>query len=165
MGAAQTHVYHAPASRAGSTQSIRIQCHITHSLEKKRGGSRPPSNVSERIRRTAVRKKGVGPVSREEVTHRRIRASYPRPLIALSRRFCSCTGASVLPVCTGPYDACAVGWVPVAAARAGGGAALVGIDIRRVACGAFFVCWHFKPHGRLLNSPESQNTRMLSIAG
>ena len=40
---AQTNVYHAPASRAGITRSIRIP--ITHSLAKKRGVSMPPSKV------------------------------------------------------------------------------------------------------------------------
>ena len=43
MEAAQTNVYHAPASRAGITRSIRLP--ITHSLAKKRGAPMPPSKV------------------------------------------------------------------------------------------------------------------------
>ena len=42
-------------------------------------------------------------MSREEVTLRLIRASYPRPLIALSQRIRSCTGTPVLSVCPGSY--------------------------------------------------------------
>ena len=57
MEAAQTNVYHAPASRASITRSIRI--HIIHSLAKKRGASRPPSKASECPRRTKVRKQGA----------------------------------------------------------------------------------------------------------
>ena len=45
------------------------------------------------------------PVSRGEVPRRSIRASYPRPLMALSRQFRSCTGTSVLSVCPGSYSA------------------------------------------------------------
>ena len=44
-------------------------------------------------------------VSREKTTLRSIRGPYPRPLVTLSQRFRSCTGASVLPKslgsCTG----------------------------------------------------------------
>ena len=43
MEAAQTNVYHAPASRAGITRSIRIP--RNHSLAKKRGAPMPPSKV------------------------------------------------------------------------------------------------------------------------
>ena len=42
---------------------------------------------------------GVNPVSREETVLLLIRAPYPRPLMALSRRFRSGTGTSVLSVC------------------------------------------------------------------
>ena len=47
---------------------------------------------------------GGKPVSLEEVTLRSIRASYPRPLIAFSQRFRSCTGTSILSVCPGSYS-------------------------------------------------------------
>ena len=47
---------------------------------------------------------GGGAVSREEVRLRSICASYPRPLIAISQRFRSCTGTSVLSVCPGSYS-------------------------------------------------------------
>ena len=43
MEAAQTNVYHAPASRAGITRSIRLP--IIHSRVKKRGAPMPPSKV------------------------------------------------------------------------------------------------------------------------
>ena len=45
MEAAQTNVYHAPASRAraGITRSIRMP--ITHSPAKKRGAPMPPSKA------------------------------------------------------------------------------------------------------------------------
>ena len=43
MEAAQTNVYHAPASRAGITRSIILP--ITQSLAKKRGASMPPSKA------------------------------------------------------------------------------------------------------------------------
>ena len=43
MEAAQTSVYLAPASHADITRSVRI--HITHSLAKKRGASRPRSKL------------------------------------------------------------------------------------------------------------------------
>ena len=43
-------------------------------------------------------------VSRKEVTLLSIREPYPRPLIALSQRFRSCTGTSVLSVCPGSYS-------------------------------------------------------------
>ena len=48
---------------------------------------------------------GGTPVSREEttLTPLSIRAPYPRPLIALSQRFRSRTGASVLPKTAGAY--------------------------------------------------------------
>ena len=45
MEAAQTNVYHAPASRAGITRSTRIPMSHGHSLAKKRGASMPPSKV------------------------------------------------------------------------------------------------------------------------
>ena len=41
-------------------------------------------------------------VSREETTPLSIREPYPRSLMALSQRFRSCTGASVLPKSLGP---------------------------------------------------------------
>ena len=53
---------------------------------------------------------GGKPVSREEVTLRSIRSSYPRPLIAPSRRFRSCTGTSVLSVCPGSYSVVALAY-------------------------------------------------------
>ena len=43
MQAAQTNVYHVPASRANITRSARL--HMTHSLAKKCGASMPPSKV------------------------------------------------------------------------------------------------------------------------
>ena len=43
MEAAQTNVYHAPASRAGISRSTRIP--MNHPLAKKRGASVPPSKV------------------------------------------------------------------------------------------------------------------------
>ena len=43
MKAAQTSVYHAPASRAGITRSIRLP--ITRSPAKKRGAPIPPSKA------------------------------------------------------------------------------------------------------------------------
>ena len=44
-------------------------------------------------------------VSREETTLLSIREPYPRPLIALSQRFRSCTGTSVLPKSLGSCTA------------------------------------------------------------
>ena len=44
-------------------------------------------------------------VSRKEVTLLSIREPYPRPLIALSQRFRSCTGTSVLPKSLGSCTA------------------------------------------------------------
>ena len=57
MEAAQKNAYHAPASRADITRSIRIP--ITHSLAEKRGAPMPPSNVWECTRRTKVRTQGA----------------------------------------------------------------------------------------------------------
>ena len=52
MEAAQTNVYHAPASRSDIMRSIRLP--IIHSLAKKRGASMPPSkvNVFKRVHST-----------------------------------------------------------------------------------------------------------------
>ena len=48
-------------------------------------------------------------VSRKEVTLLSIREPYPRPLIALSQRFRSCTGTSVCFFPTSLYAYCSVG--------------------------------------------------------
>ena len=45
MEAAQTNVYHAPASRASITYTRSIRIPIIHSLAKKRGAPIPPSQV------------------------------------------------------------------------------------------------------------------------
>ena len=52
MEAAQTVVYHAPASRAGITRPIRLP--INHSLGKGRGAPMPPLKVRECTRSTKV---------------------------------------------------------------------------------------------------------------
>ena len=57
MEAAQTNVYHAPASHASIMRSIRLP--ITHSLAKKRGAPMPPSKASACTRRTNVQKQGA----------------------------------------------------------------------------------------------------------
>ena len=122
MEAAHTNVYHEPAPRAGITRPI--QMHITHPPPTCEGarGAEAPSIVSECActRRICMRTKcskgeetGGTPVSREDAALRSTRAPYPRPLTALSRRFRSGTGVSVLPVCPGPYTAvCVVGSRP-----------------------------------------------------
>ena len=61
MKAAQTNVYHAPASRACRHYAIDLNTyvHTNHSLAKKCGAPRLHSNVRECTRRTKVRKQGA----------------------------------------------------------------------------------------------------------
>ena len=66
---------------------------------------RPGPFKSSRVHSTHKGEETGGkPVSREEVALRPARASYPRPPIAISQRFRSCTGTSVLSVCPGSYS-------------------------------------------------------------
>ena len=61
MDAAQTDVYHAPASRVDIMRSTRIPMNhpLTEFLTSKRGAPMPPSNVRECTRRTEVRGQGA----------------------------------------------------------------------------------------------------------
>ena len=51
-----------------------------------------------------VRKQGGDPLGRKETTRRSVCAPHLRPLIALSQRFRSCTGTSVLLKTPGAYE-------------------------------------------------------------
>ena len=72
----------------------------------------PPSKVRECTRRTEVRKQGAVMRDEKQVTLLPIRGPYPMPapLMALSRRFRSCTGTSVLIIIIkqAPIPVCAV---------------------------------------------------------
>ena len=107
MEAGQTNVYDAPAHSciAYACRHYAIDSNTCNPLtcEEARGVEAPFKSC--RVHSTHKGEKiGVKSVSREEVTLRSICASYSGPLVALWQRFRSCTGTSVLSVCTGSYS-------------------------------------------------------------
>ena len=92
-----THVYHAPAPASHCrvpTSRDRLE-HLQPTRQEARGtdasckGARAHSTYK-------VKGTGGAYVSRKEAAPLPIREPYPRPLVALSPRFRSCTGTSVL---------------------------------------------------------------------